>query len=98
LIYVKRDLFGAPLGGDVLGVRQPRPPTVASQGDEVLGDHRHRASRALLPWRVGRRVDDNLTHDSPTSVMRVATRNKKPRERSGHRIGSGLGCVDVQMP
>jgi hypothetical protein len=98
LIYVKRDLFGAPLGGDVLGVCQPRPPTVARQGDEVLGDHRYRASRALLPWRVGRRVDDNLTDDSPTSVMRVATRNKKPRERIGHRLGSGLGCVDVQMP
>ena len=48
--------------------------------DEILGDHRHRASRTLLPRRIGRRVDDNLTDDSPTSVMRVATRNEKPRE------------------
>jgi hypothetical protein len=98
LIYVKSDLFGAPLGGDVLGVGQLRPPTVAGKGDEILGDHRYRASRALLPWRVGRRVDDNLTNDSPTSVMGVAARNKKPRERIGHPMGSGLGRVDVQMP
>jgi hypothetical protein len=83
LIYVNGDPFGAPLGGEVLGVGQLRPPTVASKGDEILGDHRYRASRALLPWRVRRRVDDNLTDDSPTSVMRVATRNKKPRERIG---------------
>ena len=98
MIYVKGDLFGAPLGCDVLGVGQLRPPTVAGKGDEILGDHRYRASRAFLPWRVGRRVDDNLTDDSPTSMMRVATRNKKPRERIGHPMGSGLGCVDVQMP
>jgi hypothetical protein len=98
LIYVRSDLFGAPLGGDVLGVGQLRPPTVAAKGDEILGDHRYRAPRALLPWRVGRRVDDNLTDDSPTSVVRVATRNKKPRECIGHPVGSGLGCVDVQMP
>jgi hypothetical protein len=98
LIYVHSDLFGAPLGGDVLGAGQLRPSTVASEGDEILGNHRNRTSRALLPWRVGRRVDDNLTDDSPTSVMRVATRNKKPRERIGDAIGSGLGGVDVQMP
>ena len=98
MIYVRSDLFGAPLGGDVLGVGQLRAPTVAGKGDEILGDDRYRAARALLPWRVGRRVDDNLTDDSPTSVVRVTTRNKKPRERIGHPIGSGLGCVDVQMP
>lgn len=92
------DLFGAPLGGDVLGVGQLRPPTVAGEGDEILGDHRYRASRALLPWRVGRRVDDNLTDDSPTSVMGVTTRNQKPRERMSHPMSFGLGRVDVQMP
>lgn len=31
-------------------------------------------------------------------MMRVATRNKKPRERIGQSRGSGLGCVDVEMP
>jgi hypothetical protein len=95
---MRSDLFGAPLGGDVLGVGQLRPPTVAGKGDEILGDRRYRASRALLPWRVGRRVNDNLTNDSPTSVMRIATRNQKPRERIGHPMGSGLGGVGVEMP
>jgi hypothetical protein len=79
LIYVKSDLFGAPLGGDVLGVGQLRAPTLAGECDEILGNHGYRASRTLLPRRVGRRVDDNLTDDAPTSVMRVATRNEKAR-------------------
>ena len=92
------DLFGAPLGGDVLGVGQLGPPTVAGERDQIFGDHRYRASGALLPWRIGCRIDDNLTDDPPTSVMRVATRNKKPRERIGQSRGSGLGCVDVEMP
>jgi hypothetical protein len=30
--------------------------------------------------------------------MRVATRNKKPRERIGQSRGSGLGRVHVEMP
>ena len=77
------DLFGAPLGGDVLGVRQLRPPAVAGKRNQILGDDSYRAPRALLPRRVGRRVDHNLTDDSPTSVMRVATRDKKPRQRVG---------------
>jgi hypothetical protein len=39
LIDVNSDLFGAPLGGDVLGVGQLRPPTVAGERDQILGDH-----------------------------------------------------------
>ena len=95
---MKSDLFGAPLGGDVLGVGQLRPPAVAGERDEILGDHRYRASRTLLPRRIGRRVDDHLADDSPTGVMRVATRNKKPRERVGQSISSWPGCVNVEMP
>jgi hypothetical protein len=98
LIYVNRDLLGAPLGGDVLGAGQLRPAAVAGECDQILGDHRYRASRTLLPGRIGRRVDDNLTDDSPTSVVRVAPGNKKPRERVGHSIRPGLGCMDVEMP
>ncbi len=98
MIYVNSDLFGAALGGDVLGVGQLRPSTTAGQRNEILGHDRYRASRALLPGRVGRRVNDDLTDDSPTSVMRIATRNQEPRERIGHPTGSGLGGVDVQMP
>ena len=92
------DLLGAPLGGDVLGAGQLGAPTVAGERDQILGDHRHRTSRALLPRRIGRRVDDNLTNDPPTSMMGVATRDKKPRERVGYSIGPGLGCVGVEMP
>ena len=95
---MNRDLLSASLGGDVLSLGQLRPPTVAGECDQILGDHRYRASRTLLPRRIGRRVDDNLTDDPPTSVMRVATRNKKPRERVGNSIRPGLGCVDVEMP
>jgi len=95
---VDSDLFGAPLGGDVLRVGQLRPPTVAGECDQILGDDGYRASRALLPRRVGRRVDHDLTDDSPTCVMRVATRDEKSRKRVGQSRGSGLGCMDVEMP
>ena len=89
---MESDLFGASLGGDVLCVGQLRPPTVAGECDEVLGDHRYCASRTLLPGRIGRRVDDNLTDDSPTSVMRIATRNKKPGS------GAGLSTIAALTP
>ena len=92
------DLLGAPLGGNVLGLGQLRPPAVAGERDQILGDHRYSTSRTLLPWRIGCGIDDNLTDDSPTGVMRVATRNKKSRERIGQSRGSGLGCVNVEMP
>lgn len=98
MVYVNSDLFGAPLGGDVLRVSQLRPPALAAECDQILGDDGCRASRALLPRRIGRRVDDNLTDDSPTSVMGVATRNEKPGERVGHSLCPGLGCMDVEMP
>ena len=98
MIDVDGDLFRASLGGDVLGVGQLRPPAVAAERDQILGDDRYRASRAFLPWRVGRRVDDDLTDDSPTGVMRIAPRDQKPRQRVGHALGFGLGPVDVEMP
>jgi hypothetical protein len=80
LINVNGDLFGAALGGDMLSARQLRAPTVAGKADEILGYERYRASRALLPRRVGRRVHDDLADDSPTRVVRIATRNEKPCE------------------
>jgi hypothetical protein len=95
---VDGDLLRPPLSGDVLSVGELRAPAIATQIDEILRDERYRASRAFLPGRVGRRVDDNLTDDSPTGVMRVAPRDQKPRERIGHALGFGLGTVDVEMP
>jgi hypothetical protein len=97
LIDVDGDLFRASLGGDVLGVGQLRPPAVAAERNEILGDDRYRSARAFLPWRVGRRVDDDLPDDSPTGVVGIAARDQEPRERVGHALGSGLGSVDVEM-
>jgi hypothetical protein len=82
----------------MLSARQLRPPTITGKADEILRDQRHRAPRALLPGGVGRRIDDNLTHDSPTSVVRIAARNEKPCERLGHPHSSRLGPVTVQVP
>jgi hypothetical protein len=90
LIDVNGDLFDATLGGDMLSARQLRAPTIAGKADEVRGDQRHGAARALLPRRVGRRVDDYLTDDSPSRVVRVAARNEKPGERLSHPQRLGL--------
>ena len=92
------DLFGSPLSGDVLGVRQLGPPGGSSKGDEIVGDHRYSSSRTLLPRRVRGRIDDDLADDPPASVMRIATCDQKPRERVGDPLGLGVGCVDIEMP
>lgn len=92
------DLFGSPLSGDVLGLRQLGPPCGSSKGDEIVGDHRHSSSRTLLPGRVRGRIDDHLADDSPAGVMGIATCDKKPRERVGDPLGLGIGRVDIEMP
>ena len=98
LVYVGSDLFGSALSGDVLGLRQPSSPGGAGEGDEIVGDHRHSASRALLPWRVSSRIDHHLANGSPTGVMRIAARDQKSRKRVGDPLGVGIGCMTVQMP
>ncbi len=91
------DLLRPTLRGDVLSVGQQRPASIAAEADEILGDERNRASRALLPRRVGRGVDDHLPDDSPAGVMGIATRHQEPRECVRHILGFGLGAVDVEM-
>jgi hypothetical protein len=98
LINVNGDLLGATLSGDVLGTCQRRPPTLAREPDEILRYQRYRAPRAPLPRRVRRRIDDDLTHDSPTSMVRIATRNEEPGQRLGHPQSSGLRPVTIQVP
>jgi hypothetical protein len=98
LINVNGDLLGAALSGDMLGACQRRPPTLAGKPDEILRYQRYRAPRAPLPRRVSGRIDDNLTHDSPASMVRIATRNEKPGQRLGHPQSSGLGPVTVEVP
>jgi hypothetical protein len=97
LIDVDGDLFRASLGGDVLGVGQLRSPAIAAERYQILGDDRYGSARAFLPWRVGRRVDDDLPDDSPTGVVGIAPCDQKPRQRVGHPLGAGLGPVDVEM-
>jgi hypothetical protein len=92
------DLLSSALGGDVLGLRQPGPPSGSGHGEEIVGDDGYGASRAFLPWRVSCRIDDHLTDDAPAGVMRIATRNEKARECVGNPLGVGLGCVDIEMP
>jgi hypothetical protein len=97
LINVGGYLFGSTLSGDVLGARQLSPPGRCAQCNEVVGDHRHSASRALLPRRIGSRIDDHLADDPPASMMRIATCDQKPCERLGDLLGVGLVPVDVEM-
>jgi hypothetical protein len=78
LVNVNGDLLGAALGGDVLGAGERRPAMVAGKPEEIFGHQRYRAPRAPLPRRVSRRIDDNLAHDPPTSVVRIAAGNEEP--------------------
>lgn len=92
------DLFGPALGSDVLGARQRRAPAVARKADQVLGDDPHGSPRAFLPRRIGRRVDDNLTHHSPAGVVRVTAGHQKSRQRLGDPRRPRLGAMAVEMP
>lgn len=97
MIDVNGDLLGAALCCDVLGTREWRTTTVARKSDQIFCDQRHRAARTLLPRRVSRRVDDDLTDNSPTRVMRIAAGNEEPRERLRHPQCVRLGPVAVQV-
>ena len=92
------DLFGAALSGDVLGVRQLGPAGGSSKSEKIVGDHRHSASCALLPRRVGGGIDDHLADSSPAGVMRITARYEKPRERIGDALGVRIGRVDIEVP
>ena len=91
------DLFGTTLSRYMLSARQLRSATVAREADQVLSYQRHGPPRALLPWGVGRRVHNHLTHDSPTCMMRITARYKESRERLCHPDRPGLGPVAVEM-
>jgi hypothetical protein len=95
---VNGDLFGATLGSDMLSTRQLRAATVAGKVDEILGYQRHRASRALFPGRVGRRVDHYLTDDAPACVVGIATCNEKSGERLRYPLRSRLRPMTVEVP
>ena len=56
-------------------------PAPSAERNEILGYEWHGAPRALLPRRVGRRVDHDLTDDPPASMVRVTAAHEKPGER-----------------
>ncbi len=91
------DLFGTTLSRYMLSARQLRSATVAREADQVLSYQRHGPPRALLPRRVGRRVHNYLTYDSPARMVRIAARYKESRERLCHSERPGLGPVAVEM-
>ncbi len=97
MIDVNGNLLGAALCCDVLSTREWRTTAVASKPDQIFCDQRHRAARTLLPRRVSRRVDDNLSDNSPTRVMRIAAGNEEPRKRLRHPQCVRLGSVAVQV-
>jgi hypothetical protein len=97
LIHMRSDLLDPPLGGDVLGMSQLRPPGVTCERHEIACNDRYRASRALLPWRIGSRVHDDLTDDPPTRMVRITPRDEKPGQRIGDALGSWIGGVAIQM-
>ncbi len=90
LIDVNGDLLGAALCGDVLCTREWRTTAVTRQPEQILSDQRDCSTRALLPRCVGRRVDDDLTDNSPARVVRIAAGDQKPRERLRHPQRVGL--------
>jgi hypothetical protein len=98
LIDVNGDLFGAALGGDMLGAHQRRPATITGKPDEIVRYQRYRASRALLPRRVSGRINDDLADHAPTRMVRIATRNEKPGQRVRYRHSSRLRPMGIQVP
>lgn len=98
LIYVYGDLFDAALSRYVLSTCELRAAANPSETDEVPGDQRYSAPGALLPRRVGRRVNDDLPEDSPTRVVRITARNQKPCERLCHSQCFRLRAMAVEMP
>ena len=90
-------LFGTTLSGYMLSASQLRSAAVACEADQVISHQRHRPPRAFLPRGVGRRVHNDLTHDSPARMMRIAARDKKSRERLCHLVRPGSGRVAVEV-
>jgi hypothetical protein len=98
LIDVNGDLFGTTLGGDVLGEHQRRPAAITGKPDEIVWYQRYCASRALLPGRVCRRINDDLADHPPTRMVRIATRNEKSGERVRYPHSARLRPISIQVP
>ena len=91
------DLLGAADRRDVLGalsgVRPPSPDN-ASRSSATRGIAR-RAHFSHGARRAG--VHDDLAHDPPARVVRLATVDEEAGERLGDDRGAGLAAMHVQM-
>jgi hypothetical protein len=97
LIHMPGDLLDPAPCRDVLSARKRSTPRDLSEIDQVLRDQWHSTPRALLPRSVRGRIDDNLTEDSPTGVVRIAPRDEKPAERLGHPLRFRLSPMAVKV-
>jgi hypothetical protein len=98
MVHKPGDLLGTPLGGHVLDLREPRAPVRAALDDQVRGDQRDRAARALLPRSVRGGGDDDLANGPPPGMVRVATGDQEARQGFRDLPAAGLGGTAVQMP
>ena len=87
---MRRDLFGASLGGDVLCLCELCTSAVTRKGDQVPGHHRHRSAGALLPGSVRGGVDHDLPHGTPAGMVGVAAGDQEARQGIGHALSLGL--------
>lgn len=97
LINVFGDLLGTTLGGDVLRMGQLRAPTLLGDPQQITSDQGYRPARALLPWRVGRRVDDHLANHTPARMVGVTAGNQKTSERFSHSGRARLAAMDIEV-
>ncbi len=98
MIDVNGDLLGATLGSDMLSTHQRGSAAVPGKPDQILRNQRYRTPRTFLPGSVTRRIDDRLTNDPPSSMVRITTRNQKACERLRHLESFRLCPMTIQVP
>lgn len=91
------DLLRAALRRDVLGAGERGAAALAGEAQQVLGDLRDGASRALLPRGVGGRVDHHLADDPPARVVGFTAADEEVRQRLGEGDRAGLRAVAVEV-
>lgn len=77
---------------------QRRAAGLLGQPDEFIGNERHGAAGAALPWCVARALDDQLADDAPPSVAGLGTIDQKPPEGLGQCARAILGAIGVEVP
>ena len=83
MVEVAGDLLGPVARRQMLGAVQRCTALLGRELQEVGGDQRDRAPRALLPRRVGSRLHDDLAHDARAgnAARFTAAPTRAPRRR-----------------